>query len=71
MSNYFQESIECASREEIERIQLERLQKQVKHVYANVPYYKNLMDQKNVKPEDIKTLKDLAKLPFLSKADLR
>ena len=71
MSNYFQESIECASREEIERIQLERLQKQVKHVYANVPYYRNLMDQKNVKPEDIKTLKDLAKLPFLSKADLR
>lgn len=71
MSNYFQESIECASREEIEKIQLERLQKQVKHVYANVPYYRNLMDQKNVKPEDIKTLKDLAKLPFLSKADLR
>ena len=71
MSNYFQESIECASREEIERIQLERLQKQVKHVYAHVPYYRNLMDQKNVKPEDIKTLKDLAKLPFLSKADLR
>lgn len=71
MSNYYQESIECASREEIERIQLERLQKQVKHVYANVPYYRNLMDQKNVKPEDIKTLKDLAKLPFLSKADLR
>lgn len=71
MNNYFQESIECASREEIERIQLERLQKQVKHVYANVPYYRNLMDQKNVKPEDIKTLKDLAKLPFLSKADLR
>lgn len=71
MGNYFQKEIECASREEIERIQLERLQKQVKHVYNNVPYYRDLMDKKNVKPEDIKTLKDLAKLPFLSKADLR
>jgi type I restriction enzyme R subunit len=45
--------------------------KQVKHVYENVPYYKNLMDEKGVTPDDIKGIEDLHKLPFLTKADLR
>ena len=44
---------------------------QVKHVYENVKYYRDLMDEKGVKPEDIKGTEDLRKLPFLSKADLR
>ena len=48
-----------------------KLVKQVKHVYENVEYYRNLMDEKGVKPEDIKGIDDLYKLPFLSKADLR
>ncbi|MBQ6552194.1 MAG: phenylacetate--CoA ligase [Clostridia bacterium] len=71
MSNYYQEEIETASRDEIIRIQNEKLVKQVKRVYENVPYYRDLMDKKGVKPEDIKSIDDIRKLPFLSKADLR
>ena len=48
MSNYYQKEIETASREEILKIQNEKIVKQVKHVYENVPYYRNLMDQKGV-----------------------
>ena len=71
MSNYYQKEIETASRDEIIRIQNEKLVKQVKRVYENVPYYRDLMDKKGVKPEDIKSIDDIRKLPFLSKADLR
>ncbi len=71
MANYFQPEIECASVEELRAIQNEKLVKQVKHVYDNVEYYRNLMDEKGVKPEDIKSIDDLHKLPFLTKADLR
>ena len=71
MANYFQPEIECASIEEMRAIQNEKLVKQVKHVYENVEYYRNLMDEKGVKPEDIKSIDDLHKLPFLTKADLR
>ena len=71
MANYYQPEIECASVEELRRIQNEKLVKQVKHVYENVEYYRNLMDEKGVKPEDIQSIDDLHKLPFLTKADLR
>ena len=71
MSKYYQPEIECASLDEIRAIQNEKLVKQVKHVYYNVKYYRDLMDEKGVKPEDIKTIDDLHKLPFLTKADLR
>ncbi len=71
MGNYYQPEIETASREQIIAIQNEKIQKQVKHVYENVEYYRNLMDEKGVKPEDIKTIDDIKKLPFLTKADLR
>ncbi|MBR3810222.1 MAG: phenylacetate--CoA ligase [Clostridia bacterium] len=69
--NYYQKEIETMSKEEMKKLQSEKIVKQVKHVYENVPYYKNLMDEKGVKPEDIKGIDDLHKLPFLSKADLR
>ena len=69
--NYFQKEIETMSAEEMKKLQSEKLVKQVKHVYENVPYYRNLMDEKGVKPEDIKGIDDLHKLPFLTKADLR
>ena len=59
------------SREDMKKLQSERLAAQVKHVYDNVKYYRDLMDEKGVKPEDIKSVDDLHKLPFLSKADLR
>ncbi len=71
MGNYYQPEIECASRDEIVALQNERLVKTVNHVYKNVPYYKKLMDEKGVTPDDIKSIEDLYKLPFLTKDDLR
>ena len=62
---------ETLSRKEIEDIQLARLQETVNRVYAKVPAYAKKMDEAGVKPEDIKTLKDLAKLPFVTKQDMR
>ena len=69
--NYYQKEIETMSREDMKKLQSEKLAKQVKHVYENVAYYRELMDKKGVKPEDIKGIDDLHKLPFLTKADLR
>ena len=69
--NYYQKEIETMPVDEIKKLQSEKLVKQVKHVYENVEYYRNLMDEKGVKPEDIKGIEDLYKLPFLSKSDLR
>ncbi|MBQ3928956.1 MAG: phenylacetate--CoA ligase [Clostridia bacterium] len=57
--------------ENIQKIQDEKLVKQVKYVYDNVKYYRDLMDEKGVKPEDIRGTEDLHKLPFLKKDDLR
>lgn len=68
---YFQEEIECMDRAEIRKLQLERLKKQVRHVYDNVDMYRKRMDEAGVKPEDINELEDLAKLPFTCKQDLR
>ena len=62
---------ETLSRKEIEAIQLERLQETVNRVYAKVLPYKKKMDEAGVKPSDIKSLKDLAKLPFVTKQDMR
>ena len=62
---------ETLPREEIEKIQLERLQETVHRVYNKVKAYAKKMDDANVKPEDIKTLKDLSKLPFVTKQDMR
>ena len=71
MSNYYQPEIETASYEEIRALQNERLVKQVKRVWENVPYYRKKMEDKGVTPDDIKSVDDLHKLPFLTKADLR
>ena len=68
---YFQPEIETMPVEEIKKLQSERLVAQVKHVYDNVKYYRDLMDAKGVKPEDIHGIEDLHKLPFLTKDDLR
>ena len=67
----FNKAIECMSREEIKKLQLEKLKWQVKRIYENVPMYRERMDKAGVKPEDIKELSDLAKLPFTTKQDLR
>ena len=71
MGKYFQPEIETASREQILAIQNEKIVKQVKYVYENVKYYRDLMDAKGVKPEDVQSVDDIKKLPFLTKADLR
>ena len=62
---------ETLPREEIEALQLERLQETVNRVYAKVPAYAKKMDEIGLKPEDIKSLSDLSKLPFVTKQDLR
>lgn len=62
---------ECMSREDLRKLQSERLVKIVKHAYDNVPMYKERMDALGVKPEDIKSIDDIVKLPFTTKKDLR
>lgn len=71
MERYFQPEIECASREQLKAWQDERLVKQVRHVWDNVPSYRKKMEEKGVTPEGIRSSADLYKLPFTSKADLR
>ncbi len=71
MEHYYQPEIECASQEQIRAWQGERLVKTVKRVYENVEFYKKKMDEVGVKPEDIHSVEDLHKLPFLTKDDLR
>lgn len=71
MERYFQPEIETAPREKILEIQNEKIVKQVRRVYENVKYYRDLMDAKGVTPDDIKGVDDIKKLPFISKADLR
>ena len=63
--------IECASREEIRAIQLARLQHQVEYVYNRVPWYRQKLDELGTKPEDIKTLDDVRRLPFTDKQVMR
>jgi phenylacetate-CoA ligase len=65
------EAIETASRDEIAALQLERLQKSLRHAYANVTHYRAKFDAAGVHPDDLKSLDDLAKFPFTTKADLR
>ncbi len=71
MERYYQPDIETASREQITAWQNEKLLKQVRHVWDNVPYYRKLMEEKGLTPDDIQGIQDLHKLPFLSKYDLR
>lgn len=62
---------ETLSRQELEAIQLDKLQKVVARVYEKVPYYKAKMDDAGIKPADIKSLDDLKRLPFTTKQDMR
>ena len=71
MGNYYQKEIECMSREDMIKLQNERLADAVKRVYESIPFYKAKMDEKGIKPEDIKSVDDLHKLPFITKDDLR
>lgn len=63
--------IERASRDELQALQLERLQWSLRHAYDNVPHYRRAFDEAGVHPDDLKTLADLAKFPFTDKKTLR
>jgi phenylacetate-CoA ligase len=63
--------IECMDREEMRALQSERLKYLVKHVYTNVPFYREKMDEMDVTPSDIESIDDIVKLPFTYKTDLR
>ena len=68
---YYQPELETMSREELEKLQLNRLKDLVKRVYEKIPFYKESVDAAGVKPEDIRSLDDITKLPFTIKQDLR
>jgi len=67
----FDEEFETLPREALEALQLKRLVATAKRVYAKVPFYKKTFDGAGIKPSDIKSLKDLRRLPFTNKVDLR
>ncbi len=71
LAKYWNQAIETLERSKLEEIQLQRLQATAARVYNNVPHYKRAFDGKKIKPTDIKSLADLAKLPFTYKTDLR
>jgi phenylacetate-CoA ligase len=68
---YFDREAETLPRERLERLQLKRLRATLKNSYSNVELHKSRMDAAGVRPRDIRSLKDLAQLPFTVKADLR
>ncbi len=71
MASYFNEEFETLPRAALEALQLKRLQTTASHVYNNVPFYRQSFDAAGVRPEDIKSLADLSRLPFTTKQDMR
>lgn len=71
MAKYWNEVAECSKPHEMKALQSCRLSQTVRRVYENVPYYRAKMDEKGVKPDDIRGVGDLYKLPFVTKQDLR
>lgn len=67
----YQKEYECMDRAELKKLQSERLVWQVKRMYENVALFRQRMDEKGIKPEDIHGIEDLSKLPFSYKQDLR
>ncbi|WP_405896369.1 phenylacetate--CoA ligase [Streptomyces sp. NBC_00727] len=65
------DAAERMSRDELEALQLERLRATLHHAYANVPHYRAAFDGAGLRPEDCRSLADLARFPFTTKADLR
>ncbi len=68
---FFDKKIEQMARDQMREIQLERLKKIVKYAYERVPFYKKKFDEIGLLPEDIKTLENIKKIPYTTKADLR
>lgn len=70
-NRYFTPEIECADAETLRKIQSERLREIVKRCYERVPLYRRRFEEEGIRPEDIRTIDDIVKLPFTYKADLR
>ena len=68
---YWQPESECMDREELEQLQLERLESTLNRVYRNVPFYRKKFDEIKFNPDDLRSLDDLGRLPFTTKNDLR
>ncbi len=68
---FWQKQVETIGRRSLQSFQLQKLRKTVADVYKKVPFYKDRLDESGVKPSDIKTLKDVRKLPFTTRDDLR
>ncbi len=71
MKKYFQPEIETMPLEELQALQSERLVRQIAHVYENCAAYREKMDEAGIKPEDIKGIQDISRLPFVTKDDLK
>ncbi len=71
MNNIWDQTHECMSRDELEQLQLERLQATINRVHKNVTHYRKKFAQPGILPDDIRSLSDLTKLPFTTKEDLR
>lgn len=71
MEKYYQKELETMPREELKKLQSEKLVKQVRHAWDNCPDYRKKMEEAGLTPDDIKGIDDLHKLPFTSKDDLR
>ncbi len=68
---YWEQEKECMSREDLEQLQLERLESTLNRVHMNVPFYRKKFDEMNIDTDAIRSLKDLNRLPFTTKDDLR
>lgn len=62
---------ECMARDEMEKLQLKRLRQTVRKVYDHVPFYRQALDEKGLKPDGIRRLADISDLPFTTKDDIR
>ena len=71
MATYFYEEFETLPRPALEALQLKRLQNTVSRVYEKVPFYRETLTRASIKPEQIKSLDDLRRLPFTVKQDMR
>ena len=70
-NHYFQPEVECADRESLRELQSQRLREMIKRCYEKVPFYRKKLDEAGIKPEDIKSVDDIKRLPFTTKTDLR
>lgn len=70
-NHYFQPEVECADRESLRELQSQRLREMITRCYEKVPFYRQKLDEAGIKPEDIKSVDDIKRLPFTTKTDLR